>query len=208
MDFMNLTSIEITEEQKYIFYLCQKFCPTPQKADWAVFETNLDNWAYMLRWAYKFGINPVEEDPNKRLERTLIKKTNRTPIANSGCPALELYINLVTQDLLGERTLKKVHDNIHPDHRKTLNRMKHWDKDKGIILRPQDKGDGIVIDTKANYKERVLKELSTDTYKLVEDKSKMSIEVKEAVTKWADKWADEPLLTEKVLEWIIPEEKN
>ena len=50
--YLNLSTITIGKDEEYVFYLCQKYCPTPLKVDWSKFETDIDNWSYMLRWAY------------------------------------------------------------------------------------------------------------------------------------------------------------
>ena len=208
--YHNLTGINITDEEKFIFYLCQKFCPTPLKVDWSKFEQDINEWAYLLRWSYKFGItHNKQQKPSNHLDRTLVKKEHRTPIATSNCPALELYIELVKNDLLSDNNRsKKVYDNLHPDHRKALENMKHWDKDKNLIIRPYDKGDGLFIDTKDNYKSRVLAELQTPTYKYIEDHGHMSNMVVNKIESWVEKWKHLDVLSDKLLKWTVPNNTN
>lgn len=203
--FRNLTNLEINDDQKYIFYLCQKFTPTPFKVDWSNFEKDIDQWSYVLRWTYKLS---SRKNTSSKLERSLVKKSNRTPIYSSNCPALELYIELVKKDLLHEKNLsKKVHDNLHPDHRQALNSMKHWEKDHDIIIRPFDKGDGLIIDYKNNYKDKVVTELNTSTYEKITDKQQMRDQVIKLIHDWIQKWSHLGL-SENLIKWLLPSENN
>ena len=204
--FCNLTSVQLTEDHKYIFYLCQKFCPTPLYVNWAEFENDLDNWTFSIRWAYK--LRNIERDPNSWLETSLVKNKVKTPILDSKCTALELYLELVRKDLLKDKTKKYVHDNIHPDHRKALNEMKQWDKEKGIIVRPYDKGDGIFIDEKESYRTRILQELDSPTYEQIQDKNVMEETVIKLITQWTIKWDVLEVMTPKLKAWIIPTESK
>ena len=54
----NLTNIELTEHHKIIFSLGQKFCPTPKGANWSEFETCIENWSYLLRYAVYYHDKP------------------------------------------------------------------------------------------------------------------------------------------------------
>ena len=208
--YLNLTNIQISRAHEYIFFLCKKFCPTPTHANWSQFETDIDNWIYLLRWSYKLTkitIIPTA-DKNYTYEKALCKKSTRVPNSNSGCPALELYIELVKTSLLQNRTKQKVSSNLLPDHLKALEDMKQWENKHNIIFRPYDKGDGIVIDYKDSYKARVLKELNTDTYKEISNEKEMHTTITQKITEWANKWEGEKYMTKKLIQWIIPNEKN
>ena len=200
--FCNLTSLDIKEDQKYIFFLCQKFCPTPFNVNWSDFENDIDNWQYSLRWAYKLRNN--ERNPYSWVETSLVKNKVKTPILDSKCTALELYLELVRKDLLKDKSKKNIHDNMHPDHRKALNEMKSWEKEKGIIMRPYDKGDGIFIDTKERYNDRMLNELNSDTYENVENQNVMENNVIKLITEWTERWEHIEILTPKLKSWIVP----
>ena len=208
--FHNLTSIELNEAQKSILTLGSKFCPTPNTSDRAQFETDIDNWIYKVRWAVKIECDTEQPKPkplaSNILERQLIKKSHTTPIINSGKPALELFIQKVREELLiNPKITKNVYSNLTGEQNKALKEMCFWESDLNIVFRPYDKGEGVFIDYKDNYKVRVLTELNSDNYEKILDNTSMRCTVYDAIKNWCDRWSSEPLLTPKILEWVTPD---
>ena len=201
--FYNLTNVELSEHHKMIFCLGQKFCPTPKSANWADFETAIDNWSYLLRYAVAYHGKPRGD--RSSYERQLVKNDQRKPISSSGRPALELYLQKVREDLLTQKSKKFVALNITPEQQNALREMKFWDRDKGIIIRPYDKGSGFFMDYKDSYRERILAELQSDLYMHVTDKAGMFVEVVNAIQTWRCKWEGLDHLTPTLCEWIIPD---
>ena len=199
----NLTNFELTDNHKMIFCLGQKFCPTPIGANWSEFETSIDNWSYLLRYAVYYHGKPNDSCPS--YERLLVKRETRKPINSSGRPALELYIQKVKDELLVDQRSKYVASNITPEQQTALREMKFWDRDHNIIIRPYDKGQGFFIDHKDAYKARVLKDLDSDLYVHVSDKATMFAEVVDAINTWNCNWQDVSLLTPVLREWITPD---
>lgn len=202
--FYNLTSLELTEHHKVIFSLGQKFCPTPKSANWSEFETAIDNWSYLLRYAVYYHNKPQSANALD-YERILVKRTHRRPINNSGQPALELFIQKVRNDLLTQRPKKYIASNISSELQSALREMKFWEKDQNIIIRPYDKGQGYFIDYKLNYRERIVKELQSDLYEMIIEQSTMYIEVVDIISSWCCKWENEHRLTPTLCQWITPD---
>ena len=207
--FHNLTELQLNEHHKFIFYLGPKFCPTPLKANLEQFETSIDNWAYLLRYTVIYSTK-TPEDPDTSntskdhsIEKSLVKKKNYSPIASSGHPALELFIQKVKEDLLvHNKATKKVGTNLSKEHQKALKDLRNLED---IIIRPYDKGQGFFLDYKENYRQRVLKELESDLYERVDDKEAITQEVTQGIKDWAEKWIEqEKFLTKKLINWIIP----
>ena len=201
--FYNLTDLKITDHHKMIFCLGQKFCPTPKGANWADFETSIDNWSYLLRYAVFY--HDKNKDNQISYEQALIKRNHRKPINNSGRPALELFIQKVKNDLLAERKNKFVASNLNQDQQKALREMRFWERDHNIIIRPYDKGKGFFIDRKNSYEARVISELNSDLYVPVINKMATFNEVVCEIEKWSCKWQDCSLLTPVLREWITPD---
>jgi hypothetical protein len=208
--FHNLTEFQLNDHHKFIFFLGPKFCPTPLKANLEEFETKIDNWAYLLRYTVKYSTKPSNESLNPKdpfFERALVRKKNYSPIISSGHPALELLIQKVREDLLGNNTRpRKVISNLSKEQRQALKELRNLE---GTIIRPYDKGQGFFLDYKDNYQERVLKELDSDLYEKVEDKEAMRDKVTSEIREWTQKWQpQEKFLTDKLMSWIIPSQDN
>ena len=202
--YYNLTNIELTEHHKVILSLGQKFCPTPRGADWSNFETCIDNWSYLLRYAVYFHGKP-NLNSDFSYERLLVKRQYRRPIASSSKPALELFIQRVKADLLTEQPSKFVAPNLTQELRNALREMKFWDKDHDVIIRPYDKGQGYFIDYKNAYKARIITELNSGLYTQIDNKSLILTEVTMAIEAWCSKWENEKLLTPTLCQWLTPD---
>ena len=153
--YHNLTNFELNNCHKFIFCLGQKFCPTPIGADWAAFETSIDNWTYVLRYAVKYCNNNIicdNDNSDPTYERLLIKKQTYKPIHDSGRPALELYIQKVREELLSSRPTNDVSPNLSKENLKALKELKYLEKDHDIIIRPYDKGQVFFLITKSHIK--------------------------------------------------------
>ena len=100
---------------------------------------------------------------------------------------------------------KPTNSNLTPNLQKALKDLKNLERDKGIIMRPYDKGTGFVLRYKEDYKKEMEKELSGGTFgKIVNAESAKENCIKR-IKGWVKQWREtEPLLTNKVCNWITP----
>lgn len=209
---INLSSkvSELSPHQLLLFYLGKSYAPTPALQDYSGLRQDIINFAYSLRWAWYFRIYPTTKAATSEvqlLERKLIPKNDKKHISTSGNHTLELYIEKVTNDILSTQHGRKKHlpDNLPSETRTHLKEMKNW---KEVIIRPADKGDKFFIMDREDYIERVNVHLDdSTTYEKVADEFIAVKNVKEAVENWKSKYKEEPGMTDKIKEFVTPNDK-
>ena len=214
---INLTDLQLTKPQLYIFYLSQSFAPTPKLPNLTVFEKDLQNWINRLRWRYYYGnkknATNTNQQPNEtdeqvnNMERTLIKKTDVHNAPKATSHALELFIERVTKDAHDYKPNRNrtIPDNLPQEARKALKELKNLHKNKDIIIRPFDKGVGFFLIKKEEYIQRTLQALSdTETYETV-DLKEAAEKTTEEVKQWTIQYQNEKGMTEKITKWVTPD---
>ena len=195
-----------------LFYLGKSFAPTPPLPDYSKFRLDILQFAYRLRWAWYWFKNPP---PSKQasprqlaiqsMELSLVKKEETKQIRTSNNHCLELYIENVTKDLLQTNTnaRSKLPDNIPKESREALEAMKKW---KEIVIRPADKGSKYFFLDRADYIARVHDHVyDKETFEQV-DKDQAEQHAKLAMIDWISKYSQEDGLTEKMYQWITPDD--
>jgi len=201
---------EVTPHQLFLFYLGKSFAPTPALPDYSKFRLNILQFAYKLRWAWFWHTQPQPKaTPQtiaaiKSMERTLIKSDETKPLKVCNNHCLELYIERVTKDLLqtNSSTRSKLPDNIPVESRKALSDMAKW---KDIVIRPADKGSQYFFLDREDYIKRVKEHLDAETFDTVQ-KEEAEHATKLAIIDWIAKYHEEPGLTEKVYQWVTPDD--
>ena len=204
---------EVSPHQLYLFYLGKKFAPTPPLPDYSKFRLDILQFAYKLRWAWYWFCNPpkvvkdmsVQETAIKEMEKTLIKHDETKPMKVSNNHCLELFIERVTKDLLqtNNNTRTKLPDNLPIESRKALEEMEVW---KDIIIRPADKGSRYFFLDREDYVKRVQEHIyDKETFHII-DKKEAEDRTKLAITNWCCNYNNEVGFTEKLYQWITPDE--
>ena len=201
---------EVTPHQLYLFYLGKSYAPTPALPDYAKFRLDILQFAYKLRWAWFWHTQPQpKEAPSilaavKAMEKTLIKSEETKPLKVSNNHSLELYIERVTKDLLQTNSLTrtKLPDNLPEESRKALSEMAKW---KDVVIRPADKGSQYFFLDRDDYISRVKEHLDVDTFDTV-DREEAENATKLAIINWITQYHDEPGFTEKIFEWVTPDD--
>ena len=132
----------------------------------------------------------------------LIEKSATKQIRSSNNPCLELFIQKVTEELLQHKSnfSRKLPDNLPPESRKELDVL---EQRNDIVIRPDDKASKFFIMDRTEYVGRVKKQLvDTSTFKCVSDKAKVT----EAITNWTAEFNEEPGMSLKLRNWLIPDE--
>ena len=141
------------------------------------------------------------------MERNLVKKMNVHTAPKSTSHALELFIELVSNDAHNHKPNRKqtIPDNLEPEARKALKELRNLYKDKDIVIRPFDKGVGFFLMKKEEYIERTLQALSDqETYEIV-DKTTAAEKTITEVKQWTTQYKKEKGMTEKIVKWVTPE---
>ncbi|XP_073508111.1 uncharacterized protein [Phyllobates terribilis] len=124
--------------------------------------------------------NQIEDDALMSLERLSEEQTEVGPSKFpknimprsaafpplSACPAVEIFVNLVTNDFQKITTRKRL-DNLSRAERQALDDLKSYDD---IVIKPADKGGNVVLWPKEKYEREAYKQLKDrDTYLKVQN---------------------------------------
>ena len=156
---VNLSSVNLNETEIKLLSKGLSFCPTPHKIDWIELKTDLSDFARRLRLKeYFYGresseyYNPEDDNPFKR-------KSTWTPDKNRE-PALDLFIHLITKDILNTKPLK-IADNLTKQEREALENLTERND---IVIKPADKGKATVIMDTEKYKAECFRQLNNPKF--------------------------------------------
>ena len=190
----NIDSVAVTNLSQHPLNECQisllsrglKFIPDRHKVDKLKLLADLTEWERRMRlreFFYAEGTEPqTKQDKNDPSEKFKVpKKSSFTP--NKGRDMwLDMYIEMVKTDITNSlQKLGKL--NISPGENDAFLSLLHNDD---IVIRPADKGSGIVVLDKVKYIQSLQKEMEeSDSYDVTdEDQTKKSLrEVKKLVNK-------------------------
>ena len=113
----------------------------------------------------------------------------------------------MVQDAHKHKSSRKynIPDNLEPEARNALKELINLYQDKNIVIRPFDKGVGFFLIYKQDYIDRTILLLSdTTTYEVVEQVDAANKTIAE-ITEWANKFKKEKGMTNKIIEWVIPD---
>ena len=218
---VNLSNVSLTKEQLFVFYLGKSYAPTPPLPNIMRFKDDIEKWTRSMRiayWDHKnchiFNSNtttnsqqPYHQDI-KQMEKSIITTASSWNIPDSKCSALELFIKLVSKELLEYKCGRVKHNpsNIDKMTQKAITEMKNWD-DK--VIRLFDKGSGFFILNREDYIDRTMKDLNDETtFEIVTDKQQAVTDCVSAIKSWTEKYSEEPGMTKKLRDWIIPTDNN
>lgn len=200
---INLTDKDLSPAMIRLFSRGPNFIPTPFQVNLVELLADIDKWKNNLRWAYHFTyVNPglLLVSKSSIAERKLVRSGATAPKAPN--PALELFISNVEDDVRRSSDRPTPGDNLPIEERHALKELLSW---KDVEIRPYDKGRGFVLDTKENYKVRMLQVLQDPiSYStLQQTPSEATERIVSLIQSWADKWQREGEISEKIKKWII-----
>ena len=166
----NLSQHPLTESQVSLLSRGLKFIPDRHKVDKLKLLADLAEWERRMRlkeFFYVEGAEPqIKQDEKDPLEKFKVpKKSSFTP--NKGCDMwLDMYIEMDKTDIIN--SLKKLGKlNISPGENDAFLSLLHNDD---IVIRPADKGSGIVVLDKTKYVESLQAEMEeSNSYTMTED---------------------------------------
>ena len=224
---INLSDRTLTREQLYVLYLGEGFAPTPGLPNKMKFNDDVIKWINSLRRSvhFRYTVNQLSDSaengsdtaqkPLKTevdlMERSLIKNTWKginLEVKEGKCPALELFIKNVKQDIAKHSSSRRTTNpsNIDKKSIDALNEMRNW---KDTVIRMFDKGTGFFILNKDDYIRRTMAELDNpSTYEVMESQQVAVNQCTSAITEWTVKYKDEIGMTDKLKSWILPSGKE
>ena len=219
---LNLSSREINNNHKFVFYLGPSFAITPKDPDRKKLLEDVNNWAISLRRGFIYSrLSKPDANANtntantlkqriKQMEQNLkIKPLQKSNISNSGNHALELFINTVNKQIAnhpGNHVNKPTPKNIDKETLDTISEMKGWDD---TIIRLFDKGTGFVLLDKDDYIQRVEAPLQdTSTFKTIANPTQTITNTTSSITDWTINHKEELGMSTNFKEWVIPNDEN
>ena len=130
---VNLSSVNLNKTEIKLLSKGLSFCPTPHKIDWIELKTDLSDFARRLRLKEYFHGKESSEYYNPEDDNQFKRKSTWTPDKNRE-PALDLFIHLITKDILNTKPLK-IADNLTNQEREAL---KNLTERNDIVIKPAD----------------------------------------------------------------------
>ena len=203
LDPINLTDIEITEDQMSLLRKVPSFCPTPKDVNWQQVYDDVEAFQARLRTAVFFlekkqDETEEHEDAESHLPRIPGKKKWKPPV--SKYPELELFFSNIKKEIINPH-IRLTRPNLSKGERAALRELKKSDK----VIRIQDKGSRFVVLNPEDYENKMLGQLNNELhYKLVQsDPTSKHISL---VEKWCSKWLQKGQISIEVAEWVMNKE--
>ena len=115
---INLSNVDLTEDEVLLLSRGLTFCPTPRHIDWAQIKADINDFSRRLRIKeFFYDNNNCDLEPNPfRLKSTWCPPANREPV-------LDIYIDSVERDIM---TAKPTHirDNLTRRERQSLKKLR------------------------------------------------------------------------------------
>jgi len=193
---INLSSRELTPSEIALLSKGLKFIPTTNKYDVTKLHSDLLEWERRMRLKEYF--HGKQSDLKEETKPWLKKKSNFTPVPGRDT-SLDAYIEAVKRDVMSG--LKDtIESNVSAEESKA---MKTLLDDNNIVIRPADKGSGIVVVDTADYVMNMEKEMNDkESYQISNGNGKEeSIKI---VKKVANKLYREGLICKELKDYLIP----
>ena len=213
---IELTEDRLQEEEKNVCSLGLKFVPTIKKYDRVKKWLDIQAFKRKIRLKYMFSLSEQEQDGQQPADTDASddnqtpepwKPKSKTDVPPCDNQALETFLLNMENDLLLPKNEKTVKDNITRTEREALYRLSKMNKNRNCskMLRTQDKGSRIVVESKDRYIEKMNDYLNNKEV-FREDAVDQSQTYKEKIQAWTEKWKEN--LSKEEVNWINKEETN
>ena len=133
---VNLSSVELSEDEKHLLERGLSFCPTPPRVNTFQLQFDLNMFYRRLRLReYFFNENATTEHTGHNPFHLTNKRW--TPAKNRE-PALETFIQAVNEDSK-HVSKRKIRDNLTKSERKALQSLRKRIAANEIVIKPADK---------------------------------------------------------------------
>ena len=141
---INLSSYTLFDSEKRLLTKGLPFCPSPGECNLSRAREALDKLHRSLRLTHYFDENGAPSDSYEDesfSHRNFRPRSNWTP-ADFPPPTLASFITANNTALTGLHPLRTKHTNLTPAEREAL---KNLVSNRNIVIKPADKGSGVVI---------------------------------------------------------------
>ncbi|XP_058872877.1 uncharacterized protein LOC117966565 isoform X1 [Acipenser ruthenus] len=196
---LNLSSKTLTTSQKTVLSKGLKFIPTKRYIDKDKLATELKEWERHMRLAEYFFNENISDSEGNYEHGIKVNSTSTWTPPDGRDKWLDMYIEVVKQEIMVglKKRCKRNLTNIEEQA------MTELLNDDDIMIRPADKGSGIVIMNTDDYMKSVQCELNnTDTYEEVKS-NKINKSVKE-VKEIAERLYNKGIISKELKKYMQP----
>ena len=159
---INLSSVQLIQDEVNLLSRGLKFCPTPTHINRPEFKADISDFIRRLRLHEYFhdnNNNSSQDSHNPfRVKSTWIPHPGRDA-------SLDAFSNTIEEQLLNAR-LTRIRDNLTKRERRALKRLI---RREDIIIKPADKGSGTVVMDIGCYENECLRQLNdTEFYQKID----------------------------------------
>ena len=157
-------NIQLTDDQKFICRLSDKFIPTPTcPIDVSDQLIGTHEWAERLRWSQFHFLNKKQNTGANNFEKMpWYKSCNKA--APKGDSALEAFIDKCTRDFLDVNKRRKIKSNLTTDQRKAMCELRNFPSTHNVACRFADKSSVTVITSIKDDEDRICADLSDNNF--------------------------------------------
>jgi hypothetical protein len=194
----NLSEYTLTDSEKSLLAKGLKFIPDRKKIDSTKLLADLGEWERRMRLREFFHDKDTQKVKPEQDMFTVKKESNFTP--SKGRDAwLDLYIQLVKNDVVNS-VGKSGNLNVTKEEKAALMSLLNNDH---ILIRPADKGSGIVVVNKAEYIDKLHSEMTGST-SYTETTGDLTTASTKAVKKLVNKMYADRAITKELRQYLIP----
>ena len=145
---VNLSSVTLTEDQKYVLSLGPKFCPTPGSYNEMQLLEDIHEGNRRLRLK-EFWHD--DDAPNQQATKGKFYKKTGWCLPAGRDAALDAYCSLLESKTRNHIPQPTKHQNLRKSHRQAIKELRQLVLDRKIRISPADKGGAIVIQNFDDY---------------------------------------------------------
>lgn len=151
---INLSSSTLSPAETNLLSKGLNFCPTPHTANQLEVSQDLTQFYRRIRLREFFLDSPPTPPEPFHCKSTWVPPKNRVP-------SLETYIQVVSSQInQTDLSCRRTNDNLPREQREALNSLRTR---KDIIIKPADKGSGVVVMDRQQYIDEGMRQLSNHT---------------------------------------------
>lgn len=150
----NLSSKTLSVQQESLLRKGLSYVPTRENIDTTKLLTDLAEWERRMRLREYFYKEGEHQEMKEEVPEWKKKKSNFTP-EQGRSKWLDAYIDAVKDDIVSNLQ-RKIQMNISKEEQRAMKELLH---DQEIVIRPADKGSGIVVVDREDYIKELEKEV-------------------------------------------------
>jgi len=157
---VNISSVELSEEQVHVLSLGDKFCPTPRSLDQAQLLLDVHEGCRRIRLREYFSDQVHEND-------TVISKFYKKTYWEPPCGRdvfVDSYCERITKLTKEHATTNTAKNNLTRRDRRALAELRQLVLDRKIRISPADKGGAIVVQDVSQYIQEAERQLADHTH--------------------------------------------